>query len=119
MNKRRKKAAYYAAIIYFSCAGLGCGMLKTAQQTRRTLYGGQPVMAQCTPALPDADADSNTYTMALGGGEWQISLCIPNLAEKTDALSEMLPPCTAKCVLRLTALAESLADQTAARLMSE
>ncbi|GEM_PF-1862720 len=111
---RRKKAAFYAAIIYFSCAGLGFGMLKAAQQTRRTLYGGQPVMAQCIPANPDTD--TGTYTVALGGGEWTFRLSLPQLAARAEAIADRLPPCTANCLLRLAGYAETLADQTAARL---
>ena len=106
MNKRMKKAAYYAALIYGACAVLGFGMLRAAQQTRRTLYGGHPVMAYY----------AGDGTVTLGGGEWTVTPMLPALAERAEALSEKLPPCTAKCILRLTAYCESLADQTAAKL---
>lgn len=120
--KRRKKAACYAAVMYFSCAGLGFGMLKAAQQTRRTLYGGQPVMAQCIPTLPaddpteDPAEQAGDYTLILGGGEWTFRLSLPQIAAQAKTLADKLPPCTAKCLLWLAAEAETLADQTAARL---
>ena len=106
MHARTKKAACYAALIYCSCAVLGFGMLRAAQQTRRTLYGGQPVLAQYQP----------DGTLSLGGGEWEIAPVLPQLSESADALSEKLPPCTAKILLRLTALSERCADQIAAKL---
>lgn len=106
MKKRTKKAVYYAALIYLACAALGFGLLRTAQQTRRTLYGGHPVMAFRT----------SDGTVTLGGGEWTLAPELPAFAEKAEALSEKLPPCTAKYILHLTAFCESLADQTAAKL---
>ena len=106
MQQRIKKAACYAALIYCSGAGLLFGMLRAAQQTRRTLYGGQPVMAQYTEA----------GSVSLGGGEWTLTPELPDLAERADALGSKLPPCTAKCVLRALAFCETLADQTAEKL---
>ena len=117
MQARTKKAAYYAALIYLSCAGLGFGMLKAAQQTRRILYGGQPVMAQCIPAGTAEDPDS--YTLSLGGGEWEVDLTVPQISEKAAALADALPPCTVKSLLLLLCETEALADQTAARFMTE
>lgn len=107
--QQRKKAICYAALIYCAGFALGFGMLRTAQQTRRTLYGGQPVMAFYT----------ENGTLELGGGEWEITPELPALAEKAEALSEKLPPCTAKCILKLTAYCETLADQTAAKLRGD
>ena len=106
MSPRTKKAALTAAMIYFSVTGLALGMLRTAQQTRRTLYGGQPVLAQYNGGAP---ADSVT----LGGGEWEVSLPMPELGAEAESLSEKLPPCAAKCVLRLVVLCESWSEQIA------
>ena len=108
MTKRIKKAALIAAFGYFSVAGLGFGLLRAAQQTRRTLYGGQPVMAQLSRPLPETDA----YQLALGGGEWELTFSLPALSGAEQAAAQ-LPPCTVKLLLRLAMLADRAADYTA------
>lgn len=110
-SHRYLKAAAYALLIYGACAGLFCGMLRAAQQTRLTLYGGQPVMAQYSAGeAPAAD------TLTLGGGEWSFALPDPDHAKKAEAVMEQLPPCGVKCLLRVIGLAEAFADQTARRI---
>ena len=64
MKNRIKKAALTAVLGYCSVVGLGFGMLRAAQQTRRTLYGGTPVMAQITQRQSPGAAE-----ITLGGGE--------------------------------------------------
>ena len=111
MQARIKKAACRAAFGYLAFLALGMGMLRAAQQTRRTLYGGQPVLAQISKPLPDA-ADDPQYRVALGGGEWEITLSLPELTGAAEAAAAM-PPCTAKLLLRIAALMNAAADQTA------
>lgn len=110
MRRDMKKAAVIAAFGYLSVMSLGCGMLKAAQVTRQTLYGGQPVMAQIAKqSLPDS---RTAYTVSLGGGEWRFRWSLPcrdAVAEKT----EQLPPCMAKLLVRIILLADRAADQTA------
>lgn len=108
MKKRTKKAACIAAFGYFAVCGLGFGMLRAAQETRRTLYGGTPVMAQLTQPL----SDHQEQKLLLGGGEWEISLSLPDFSETGDAAAQ-LPPCTGKLLLRMFYLTDRLADQTA------
>ncbi len=110
MQQRIKKAACYAALIYCSGAGLLFGMLRAAQQTRRTLYGGQPVMAQVTrQALPECRP---VYTVSLGGGAWQFSFSTPERAAVEKA-AEQLPPCMGKLLVQIILFADRAADQTA------
>lgn len=109
MTKRMKKAAVIAAFGYFSIAGLGFGLLRTAQQTRRTLYGGQPVMAQLSRPLPE---NASTYQMVLGGGEWELTFSLPAVSGVAQSAAQ-LPPCTAKLLLRILVLTDQLADYTA------
>lgn len=109
MKKRTRKAAMIAAFGYISVVGFGLGMLKAAQQTRRTLYGGKPVLAQIThQELPD----SNTAEIVLGGGEWTIRFRTPQTAAVIQA-AETLPPSAGKLMLRLAILSDQAADYTA------
>ena len=106
MKKRMKKAAVIAALGYCSVVGLGLGMLKAAQQTRRTLYGGKPVLAQLDRTVPAR------YALALGGGEWYLSFSMPDLSAAVQA-AELLPPSAGKCFLRFFLLTDRAADYTA------
>jgi len=85
---------------YCACLALGLGMLKAAQETRRLLYGGKPVMA----AVQRRDAQETVLT--LGGGEWKIALPAP---ESKTSRSAAFPPCTFRLVMRIL----ELTDQTA------
>lgn len=107
MKKRIKKAAAIAALGYCSVMGLGFGMLRTAQQTRRTLYGGTPVMAQVTQ-----QQSSDTAEIMLGGGEWQLQLRQPELSGAAKAAG-YLPPSMGRLLLRLCQLSDYAAHQTA------
>lgn len=110
MNKRKKKAAFIAAFGYLSVMSLGLGMLKAAQQTRQTLYGGTPVLAQVThQELPDAP---QTAEITFGGGEWTLHLTAPELSGVTEA-AENMPPSMGKLLLRLAILSNQAADYTA------
>ena len=110
MKRRMKKAAFMAAFGYLSVMTLGCGMLKAAQRTRRTLYGGQPVMAQVMKqALPECRP---VYTVSLGGGAWQFSFSTPERAAVEKA-AEQLPPCMGKLLVQIILYADRAADQTA------
>ena len=104
MKKHIKKAAWIAVTGYCAFMMLGMGMLRTAQQTRRTLYGGTPALA--------ADADNQPETLLLGGGEWALTLPQPETGAVLAA-AEKLPPSAGKLLLRLFILADSAADQTA------
>ena len=107
MKKRIKKAALIAAFGYLSVTGLGFGMLKAAQQTRRTLYGGAPVMAQVTQQQSHEAAE-----ITLGGGEWHMQIQLPELQCLTEA-ADALPPSLLKLLLRIVMLADRAAVQTA------
>lgn len=107
MKKRIKKAACIAAFGYCSVMGLGFGMLRTAQQTRRILYGGMPVMAQVTQQQNAASAQ-----IALGGGEWMLQIHLPVLSGAEKA-ADALPPSMGKLMLRLLFLSDTAAGQTA------
>ena len=106
MNKRIKKAAIIAAFGYVSVTGLGFGMLRAAQQTRLTLYGGTPVMAQV------AQYDASSAEIMLGGGEWTVSVSVPALNGAAKA-ADALPPSVGKLLLRLWMLFDAAAVQTA------
>lgn len=80
---------------YLACLLWGIGMLKAAQETRRLLYGGQPVMA----------AVHSGRTVTLGGGEWTFTL-----PETAISRSEMLPPCTLRLILRFYEAAAHTAE---------
>ncbi|MBR4200217.1 MAG: hypothetical protein IKQ91_02935 [Oscillospiraceae bacterium] len=115
MKKRTKKAAMIAAFGYISVVGFGLGMLKAAQQTRQTLYGGKPVLAQITHQdLPDA----STAEIVLGGGEWTIQIQTPETAEAMKA-AEQMPPSIGKLILRLAVLSDQAADYTAELIAGE
>ena len=107
MKKRIKKAAWIAAFGYCSVMGLGFGMLRTAQQTRRMLYGGTPVMAQVTQQNAPSAAQ-----ISLGGGEWTLQIQPPEISGAAKAV-DMLPPSMGKLLLRLWFLSDSAAAQTA------
>ncbi|MCQ2406963.1 MAG: hypothetical protein MJ065_00320 [Oscillospiraceae bacterium] len=109
MKKHIKKAAWIAVMGYCSFMMLGMGMLRTAQQTRRTLYGGTPALAQLSRP---ADAKGQQKTLLLGGGEWALTLPHPKTGAMLAA-AEKLPPSTGKLLLRLFILADSAADYTA------
>ncbi len=109
MKKRIKKAAWIAVTGYCAFMMLGMGMLRTAQQTRRTLYGGTPALAQLSRP---ADAENQPETLLLGGGEWALTLPQPE-TEAVLAAAEKLPPSAGKLLLRLFILADSAADHTA------
>lgn len=110
MKRTTKKAAIIAAFGYMAAASLGLGMLKAAQQTRRTLYGGTPVLAQIRhEALPEQPPQ---YTLSLGGGEWVIHFSPPDLTVLAEKAGEM-PPNACKLMLRLFWLTDFAADQTA------
>ena len=111
MKKRIKKAACIAAFGYFAVSGLGFGMLKAAQETRRTLYGGKPVMAALTQPL-HPQTDEREYLLKLGGGEWEIPVTLPDLSDAENAAAQ-LPPCTGKLFVRMFLIANRFADQTA------
>lgn len=112
MKKCTKKAAAIAAFGYCSVMGLGLGMLKAAQQTRRTLYGGTPVLAQVThQELPD-DSAPQTAEITFGGGEWTVQLTAPALFEAAET-AENLPPSMSRLLLRLAILTDKAADYTA------
>ena len=107
MKKRIKKAAVIAAFGYISVMGLGYGMLKAAQQTRQTLYGGTPVMAQVTQQQSSSAAE-----VTLGGGEWKMQIQKPKFSGAAKA-AEALPPSMGKLLLRLWILSDAIATQTA------
>lgn len=107
MKKRIKKAALIAAFGYCSVMGLGFGMLKAAQQTRRTLYGGTPVMAQITQRPSPGAAE-----ITLGGGEWAMQIQQPELSAAVSK-ADLLPPSLCKLLLRFYFLSDSAAYQTA------
>lgn len=110
MKRDMKKAAVIAAFGYLSVMSLGCGMLKAAQKTRQTLYGGQPVMAQVAKqVLPDS---RTAYTVSLGGGEWRFRYALFSRAE-AEQKAEQLPPCLAKLLIQIILRADRAADQTA------
>ena len=111
MKKRTKKAACIAAFGYLAVSGLSFGMLRAAQETRRTLYGGTPVMAQLTQSL-HPEKDQREYLLLLGGGEWEIPVTLPDFSEAGYAAAQ-LPPCTGKLFVRMFLLADRFADQTA------
>ena len=104
MKKRIKKATWIAVTGYCAFMMLGMGMLRTAQQTRRTLYGGTPALAQLSRPV---DAENQPETLLLGGGEWALTLPQP----ETGAVK--LPPSAGKLLLRLFILADSAANYTA------
>ena len=89
------KKLFCIAFAYLLFLGWGIGMLRASQETRRLLYGGQPVMAAVHPA------ESGTV-LTLGGGEWEIPL---PAAEKITSLTAWLPPCTVRLVIRLFEIA--------------
>lgn len=107
MKKRIKKAALIAAFGYCSVMGLGFGMLRAAQQTRRTLYGGTPVMAQITQRQSPGAAE-----ITLGGGEWALQIQQPELSAAVSK-ADLLPPSLCKLLLRFYFLSDSAAYQTA------
>ena len=113
-RRRTKNAALLAAFSYLCILFLGLGMLKAAQRTRQILYGGQPVMAQLTPA-----ADASSKTMELGGGEWEIPLpAVSGVQTAAEQFAAKLPPCTLKYFFRLGILADRAADYTARLIIS-
>lgn len=113
MRKSRKKAALTAAFLYLAVLSLGTGMLRAAQRTRQTLYGGHPVMAQLSRTVPDdAEQSPGSYEMTLGGGEWVFTFTAPDPSE-AERMAAYLPPCTLRFVLRLVSLADAAADYTA------
>ena len=107
MKRRIKKAACIAAFGYFSVMGLGFGMLRAAQQTRRTLYGGTPVMVQVTQQASPPSAQ-----ITLGGGEWTFRIHPPALSAAEKAAGS-LPPSMGRLLLRLLIISAHAADQTA------
>lgn len=109
MNRRKKSAAVYAALIYLILTGFTFGMLKAAQTTRRLMYGGSPVMAQLTQPAP-AQTES-ARCLELGGGEWKIPL--PAEHSVSYDLPELLPPGVLRALCRLYRLTDSLSAQTA------
>lgn len=110
MKRSTKKAAIIAAFGYISVSALGLGLLKTAQQTRRTLYGGAPVLAQIRhEELPE---QPRAYTLTLGGGEWELHFAPPDLTGIAEAAGT-LPPTAGKLMLRLLWLTDMAAGQTA------
>ena len=110
MRRNMKKAVLIAAFGYLSVMSLSCGMLKAAQITRQTLYGGRPVMAQIAKQeLPDS---RTAYSVSLGGGEWQFRWSSLN-REAISEKAEQLPPCMAKLLIRMILRADSAAGQTA------
>ena len=110
MKNNMGKALICAVIGYLIAVGFCFGMLKTAQRTRKRLYGGRPVMAQVTKELPDSSTQSGSLAVSFGGGEWQIRL--PSGADYSH-LTAHIPPCGAVWLLRLHDLAVTLSDQTA------
>ena len=110
MKRSIKKAAFMAAVGYLSVMTLGCGMLKAAQRTRRTLYGGQPVMAQVTKQ--ELSESRPVYTVSLGGGAWQFTFSTPQ-RDTVEKAAEQLPPCMGKLLLQILLYADRAADQTA------
>ena len=110
MRKRAKKAAFLAAFSYLAVLGLGCGMLRAAQRTRQTLYGGQPVMAQI--ARQELPEHRTACTLTLGGGEWRLHAVFPSGSGAAQA-AEQLPPCMLKLLLRLAIDADAAAAQIA------
>lgn len=77
---------------YCACLALGLGMLKAAQETRRLLYGGTPVMAAVR------QADDRQTVLTFGGGEWEITLPVP---ENSFSRTAALPPCTVRLLMRI------------------
>lgn len=112
MNHRKKRAALFAASGYIAVMGLGLSLLRAAQQTRRTLYGGQPVMAQLTQTLSQDEKAPVCYQMELGGGEWSLEITLP-ARQRAEQLADALPPCSLKLLLRMLLQFPALADQTA------
>ncbi len=108
MRRDMKRAILCAVIGYLIAVGFACGMLRTAQKTRQTLYGGTPVLAQVTKKLPDTE-QSGSYEFCFGGGEWQLSMPLAGGSPDADGF----PPCTAFWLLRLRNLSVRAADQTA------
>ena len=108
MRNNRKKAILCAVIGYLIAVGFTCGMLRTAQKTRQTMYGGTPVLASVTKKLPDKE-QPGSYMFDFGGGEWHLT--VP--AENNSVRTEQLPPCAAVWLMRLRILSERAADQTA------
>lgn len=107
MKTTIKKAAFIAAFGYVSVTALGLGMLKTAQQTRSTLYGGKPVLAQVMHQ--DLPEQPSAAKITLGGGEWTFFIAAPDLSaaeEKADSL----PPTFGKLLLRLLILTDQTAE---------
>ena len=102
MKRPNKKAFLIATAGYAAVVGLTCGMLRIAQVTRRTLYGGQPVLAQVIQEEHDA------RKIALGGGEWEIALQKKD-GSTAQRIAAVLPPGLFRWVLRLS----ELTDQTA------
>lgn len=94
MNHRNKRAVFLALTGYLAAVGLTFGMLRTAQVTRRTLYGGQPVMAQVM------QTDENTRTVMLGGGEWEITVQ-KNDGSTVQQIAAALPPGLFRWMLRM------------------
>lgn len=113
MKSRKKSSAVYAALIYLTVTGFPFGMLKAAQTTRRLLYGGSPVMAQLTQAVPQ-DAEHPARCLELGGGEWKIQLPADDDSDSVlQTLPDKLPPGVLKALFRLYTLTDRLSDQTA------
>lgn len=112
MKRQKKRAAVYAVFLYLILTGFLCGILKAAQTTRKTLYGGEPVMAQLTEALP-ADTGAPSRSITLGGGEWKIPLPAAGSVQMISEQAESLPPCALTALLRLCVLTDRFAAQTA------
>ena len=115
MSPKIKKAARRTAFVYVSLLALSAGMLRAAQQTRRTLYGGQPVLARVT------QAQDGGLQLELGGGEWSVGYPTepPAVLHRIAALAEQLPPCTVKILLRLWFLAGQTARDTSGGKLTE
>ena len=109
MNNRQKKAALCGLLGYLAVTGLACGMLKTALVTRKTLYGGQPVMAQVTRR---ETADGSAYDISLGGGEWKIALTETD-GSTIQRIAEALPPGLFRWIFRMAQLAGHTAEAIA------
>ena len=106
MQKRAKKAAGLAAFSYISVLFLGVGMLRAAQVSRRTLYGGMPCLASVT------QSEDTGVSVSLGGAEWTLHAALPQ-SPAESRFAEALPPCFLKYLLRLTENADRAADYTA------
>lgn len=101
-KKRIAKAVLFSIIVYCSILGMLLGILKTTHQTRYILYGEDAVMAQC---VIQETAAGTEYTMQLGGGEWSFSFLQPQKSAAA-VLTQQLPPCMTKLILRMVTLAE-------------